>query len=478
MGSSASLRMLRSVLRGHSSNSCGIFNRPVAYVPRNFCTSPLRFGLISQKLYDVGEGTKEAEIIQWYVEEGARVEEWGKLCEVMTDKSSVDITSKHAGVIKKLHAEKDKIVQVGEPLVDIEVEGLEDGQTGDVENEVGELDKGDGAESAEAPQESKNALESTESSGEKESAKTEGKYAALATPAVRGLLKEHGIATEDIQGSGKDGRVMKEDVLNHISTRESGTPGKPVLHRPLSLDTKQTETPQRLTPVQNQMFKTMTTSLTIPHFLYSDTINVTRLSALRARLNASRDANTTPKLSYMPFVVKAVSVALNQYPLLNSRVDVFTDSAKPKLLMRSNHNIGVAMDTPAGLLVPVIKSVNARSIVSIANEMMRLSELGQSGKLGTSDLSGGTITVSNVGSIGGDVVAPIIVEGQVAIMGMGKVKAMPIFSDDGVTVQRAEMMGMSWSADHRVVDGATMARAARVVQELLEDPSKMLLELT
>ena len=200
--------------------------------------------------------------------------------------------------------------------------------------------------------------------------------------------------------------------------------------------------------------------------------SVTRLAAARKSLN---EKGTSPKLSFLPFAIKAVSLALYKYPILNAKVDTTSNPQKPQLVMRSIHNIGIAMDTPGGLVVPVIKNVDARSIASIAEEISRLAELGQKGKLSTADFSGGTITVSNIGSIGGDVVAPIIVEGQVAIMGMGKVKTVPVFGKDSQTVERADVMGMSWSADHRVVDGATGAAFLQTVKSLLEEPLRMMI---
>ena len=486
---SSSLRLLRSVVHPAPISVVYKHPTPLLSIRRSFHRLRPLNALISQKLYDVGEGTKEAEIIQWYVQEGAHVEEWGKLCEVATDKSTVDITSRHAGVVKKLHHEKDSIVQVGQALLDLEVEDEEriDPETEEVkdgdaamDNEAEETGSEEAAKEPEPEKETTNKESTAEGQEPAPTAvpQAKGKYASLATPAVRGMLKEHGITIENVQGTGRDGRVLKEDVQRFLSERDSGVAPHITTRPPASADAKQVETPQRLTPVQTQMFKTMTASLSIPHFLYSDTINITQLSVLRKRLNDARDPATTPKLSFLPFVMKAVSLALYKYPILNARVDTSSNPQKPQLIMRGNHNIGVAMDTPGGLLVPVVKNVNALSITSIAQELGRLSELGRVGKLSNADLSGGTITVSNIGSIGGDVVAPIIVEGQLAIMGMGKVKATPVFSDDGESIERAEMMGASWSADHRVVDGATMARAAKVVQGLLEEPAKMMIEMT
>lgn len=440
---------------------------------------------------DIGEGVKEVQIIQWFVEEGATVEEWAPLCEVQSDKASVDITSKFAGVVKKLHHERDAVVQVGDPLLDIEAEGEDDAEPEqedgseerDVEQETTKEDVA--VEETQTPEfgTTKTAEDKPPPSPSKEepsTPKSTGKHSNLATPAVRGLLKQHDLDITHIEGTGKDGRVTKEDVHKHLEQqkqpKQSEQPAQYTPPASPGVDAKQEEKQQKLTTIQSAMFKSMTKSLNIPHFLYSDSINITSLASMRAGLNTRRQ-DGVPKLSYMPFVIKAVSVALNQYPLLNARIDL-SDSAKPKLMMRTNHNIGIAMDTPNGLLVPVIKTVNARSIMSIAHELNKLAEKGAAGKLSGEDLSGGTITVSNIGNIGGGVLAPVIVEGQLAIMGMGKIKATPVFAADGKTIERADMLSTSWSADHRVVDGATMARMATLVQNYLEHPEAMLVDLS
>ncbi|KAL8956840.1 MAG: hypothetical protein Q9183_006208, partial [Haloplaca sp. 2 TL-2023] len=235
-----------------------------------------------------------------------------------------------------------------------------------------------------------------------------------------------------------------------------------------------TETSIALTPIQSQMFKTMTRSLSIPHLLYADELDITALSRLRQTLNTK-----TPdrKLSYLPFIVKAVALALQKHPLLNSRIDDQTDPARPRLIMRPQLNIGVAMDTPQGLLVPNIKSVTDLSIIEISAEIQRLSALAQQAKLAPQDLTGGTFTVSNIGSIGGTYVSPVIASGnEVAILGLGKKRVVPSFGDDG-ELRRKEVMNFSWSADHRVVDGATVARCAESVRAVVERVEEMVVEL-
>jgi 2-oxoisovalerate dehydrogenase E2 component (dihydrolipoyl transacylase) len=230
------------------------------------------------------------------------------------------------------------------------------------------------------------------------------------------------------------------------------------------------------------MFKTMTRSLNIPHFLYSDEIDFTDLVQLRRRLNkvlsksAEPDSNGVAKLSYLPFIIKAVSMALFKYPILNARVDIDPSTSKPTLAYRTQHNIGVAMDTPQGLLVPVIKDVANLNVLSIARELVRLQALAHAGKLSPQDMSGGTITVSNIGNIGGTYLSPVVVEREVAILGIGRMRTVPAF-DEHDNVVKKEICNFSWSADHRVVDGATLARAAQVVRGIVEEPDVMVMHL-
>ena len=310
-----------------------------------------------------------------------------------------------------------------------------------------------------------------------------GKYAALATPAVRGLLKELSIDISQVTGSGRDGRVLKDDVHKFAATRDFSLQQSSASTSPSSYDTtsSQRETRIPLTPIQSQMFKIMTRSLSIPHFLYADEIDFSRLLTLRQRLNIL--SSTTQKLSYLPFVIKAVSIALSEFPILNSRVEAPPPEAcddnktdPPQLILREGINIGVAMDTPQGLLVPVIKDVPSLSILKIASQITHLQSLALSSKLSASDLTGGTFTISNIGSIGGTYVSPIIVSNEVAILGIGKAREIPAFGNNGEVVRKT-VSNFSWSADHRIVDGATVARAGERVKTLIEDPGFMLVRM-
>ncbi|KAK0115374.1 hypothetical protein ONS96_013832 [Cadophora gregata f. sp. sojae] len=450
---------------------------------RNFSASARALAIKPFLLADIGEGIRECEVIQWFVAPEARVEEWDKLCEVQSDKASVEITSRFAGVIKKLHYEAGDMAKVGKPLVDIDIQGeiKEEDLEALTEPGTGEESQTQTEKSPHTPANESKSIPDVSSPAEKTSP-PKGKHASLATPAVRHLTKDLDVKIEDVNGTGRDGRVLKEDVYQFAkdrdsapTSRSSSQPSPP----PASSSGPQTETITQLSNTQHQMFKTMTKSLNIPHFLYADEIDFSGLSELRARLNrglVKSPVNEVSKLSFLPFIIKAVSMSLDRYPTLNARVDVDPSSSKPALVMRSQHNIGVAMDTPNGLIVPVIKNVSSLNIISIAAELNRLQSLAQAGKLSTQDLSGGTITVSNIGSIGGTYVSPVIVEKEVAILGVGKTRTIPAFDATGQLVQK-QVCNFSWSADHRVIDGATMARAAEVVRSFVEDPDSMVIHL-
>ncbi|THW28669.1 CoA-dependent acyltransferase [Aureobasidium pullulans] len=391
-------------------------------------------------LADIGEGTRECQIIQWFVQPGARVEQFDKLCEVQSDKTASDITSPFDGVIKKLYYEADDMALVGKVTSQVPQKEAPQHQT---------------------PQQEPQSAEREEVQGPLGKIRHHDK--GLATPAVRHLIKELNVKVEDIDGSGKDGRVLKEDVHRHVSQDSQ----KPV-QQEIAKDQK-----KPLTPVQTAMFKTMTRSLTIPHFLYSSTVDTGSLNRFRVKINSTREAGN--KLSPLPFILKAISMAMGRHPLLNAWLDT-SDPKKPELSYKASHDFGIAVDTSSGLLVPVVRNVESQSVASIAEQIKVVSSKAREGKLGPKDLQGPTFSVSNIGSIGGGVVAPIIVEPQVAIVGVGRAKVVPGFDEQGNVVKKEEMV-LSWSADHRVVDGAECARCAERVNWYLQNMEAWVLEM-
>lgn len=308
------------------------------------------------------------------------------------------------------------------------------------------------------------------------------KNSSLASPAVRRILNEKNISLSDVKGSGKHGYVLKDDVEKHIHTQAGladATPSPSFFNTSRDSNRERKDRRVILSPIQNQMFQSMSRSLSIPHFLYSQIVDLTAVTRLREQLSNNpsplpqlQDGDMSAvKLTLLPFILKALSQALTAYPALNSVLDTESDPKQPQFILKSSHNIGLAVDTPKGLLVPVIRDVQDHSIVSLSMEISRLSTLAKAGKLGPDDMKEGTIVVSNIGSIGGHTVAPVILAPMTAILAIGKVEQVPAFQKDkngNEQVVKRNRAVLSWSADHRVLDGATVARCSQKVVSLLE----------
>ncbi|RFU28943.1 hypothetical protein B7463_g7389, partial [Scytalidium lignicola] len=457
-------------------------------------------------LADIGEGITECQIMEWFVKPGDRVEQFDKICEVQSDKASVEITSRFDGVIKTLHYDTDDMAIVGKPLIDIDIheaeetEGehsVENTQTTEhaeelLENNIqasaGPLESQLQSRSSadlEMPSDLSSSLAPAISSDLHTPPPTQ-KCSAIATPGVRHLINRLNLDITDIPGTGRDGRVRKEDVEKYMALQQpKAIPTDTSRIFPASLLKAPGEIKTvPLTPVQNQMFKTMTRSLRIPHFLYTHPVDLTAVNNLRKGANNIRGtlptamistspSDATAKLTALPFIMKALSLAFQQFPQINAHLDVETNPNKPTLHHYSSHNFGLAVDTPQGLLVPVIRNVQDHSILTLAEEINRVSKLAKDGKLTPEDFKGATFTMSNIGSIGGGVVSPVIVAPMVGILGVGRMRTVPVLQShdregEGSWGSREEVV-LSWSADHRVLDGATVARCAELVGGLLRD---------
>lgn len=314
---------------------------------------------------------------------------------------------------------------------------------------------------------------------------------SIATPAIRHLLKKHNLSISDIVGTGKGGRVLKEDVELFISEfRSQPSPKISVTgSEPRSPGLGTTSTGEdrlkQLSPVENQMFKVMTSSLSIPHFQYTHSVDLTAFMNSRTRLlginaNSSgrtidQSCNQKSKLTPLAFILKALSQVFTHFLELNSHLDISADSNNPTLTLKASHDFGIAVDTPRGLLVPVIRQVQSYSVLTLAAEIKRISMLAREGQLKPEDFQNATFSISNIGSIGAcGAVHPIIVAPMVGILGIGGILDVPAFSTDRTTgleqIIKAKKAVLSWSADHRVIDGATIARAAEMLATLLNDP--------
>ncbi|OZB42646.1 MAG: dihydrolipoamide acetyltransferase [Alishewanella sp. 34-51-39] len=423
-------------------------------------------------LPDIGEGIVECEIVDWLVAEGDTIAEDQPVCDVMTDKALVQIPAKYAGVVSKLYYAKGDIAKVHAPLFAIrrQGEGVALGSDRDLTPKVARAPVASGSDHDLTP---KVAARPTAS----DSAAAKGSK-ALASPAVRRLARELGVDLQRVPGSGDKGRVYKEDVRafaqgTPVAAPAAATSGSDHDLTPKVQDAKPaTNRVEPIRGIKAAMARQMAESVSsIPHFTYCEEIDLTDLIALRLQLK-DQYAKQGVKLTMMPFFMKALSLAINEFPVMNSQ----PNADCTELTYFSAHNIGVAVDSKIGLLVPNVKGCELKSILEIAAELTRLTDAAREGRVSPADLKGGTITISNIGAIGGTVATPIINKPEVAIVALGKVQALPRFAANGQVVAR-QLMQVSWSGDHRIIDGGTIARFTNLWKQYLEQPSSMLLSL-
>ncbi|MGP4843483.1 dihydrolipoyllysine-residue acetyltransferase [Marinobacter sp. 1Y8] len=411
-------------------------------------------------LPDIGEGIVECEVVEWRVAEGDEIEEDQPVVDVMTDKAMVEITAPKAGRVTQLYYQKETLAKVHSPLFAFIPRDRDDAPAPAAKQAA----PSKSAETAQAPT--------------SKSTSPNDRQRIPASPAVRRLVREHELTLANIDGSGKDGRVLKADILAHLE--------KPADTAKTSQSTDSTATRSRRAPQQNQevriepirgmqaaMAKRMVQSAsTIPHFNFSEDIDVTDLLALRQQLKPEAEARST-RLTLMPFIMKAMALAVQEFPILNSRIndDVTEIHYQPQC------NIGMAVDSKIGLIVPNVKGVEQLTLLEVADEVARLTEAAREGRVSQEDLKGGTITISNIGALGGTYAAPIINPPEVAIVALGRTQKLPRFDANGQVVERS-IMSISWAGDHRIIDGGTIARFNNLWKSYLESPQSMLLHLS
>ncbi|RPJ62067.1 MAG: 2-oxo acid dehydrogenase subunit E2 [Acidobacteria bacterium] len=388
--------------------------------------------LFEFKLPDIGEGVVEGEIVKWLVGDGESVREDQPLVEVMTDKATVEIPSPVAGKVTKRHGQEGGTISVGAVLVEIETgNGTPKQQAKSVEREM-----------AVPVRRAQHAMD------------------VLATPAVRRLARERGIDLTKVKGSGPAGRITLEDLSQHQPEAE-----KPEAAVQTSTPVESEETlPYR--GLRRKIGERMITSkTTAPHYTYVEEVDVSELSRVRSIYNEMSGG----RLTYLPFIIKAVVEGLRKYPLLNSSLD----EENGVIRVKHYYNIGIATATEDGLIVPVIKEADQKSVLDLAKEIARLSDAAKAGKIKVEELKGGTFTITSLGSLGGLMATPIINYPEVAILGLHKISPRPVVKDNQIVVR--EMMNLSISLDHRVVDGAIAAQFVAHVRMYLENPGLLAL---
>ncbi|WP_032094258.1 MULTISPECIES: dihydrolipoyllysine-residue acetyltransferase [unclassified Alteromonas] len=447
-------------------------------------------------LPDIGEGIVECEIVKWNVQEGDSIEEDQAVVEVMTDKAVVEIPAKNAGIVHKLYYAQGEIAAVHSPLFALSVEGAEVREQAPANAKASDSNS---AASAKPTSSNANAQSGSKAVERENDTKwKDGDFEppisipgkVLASPAVRRIAREKDIDLLNVSGSGKKGRILKSDVLTSVSASASASSsessqsvsGKDATSTAASAKESSTSAVQntvtgstrveKVRGIQSAMAKQMAASVyTIPHFTVSDEVVMDNLIALRTNLKPEFEKKEV-KLSFMPFFVKAMSLALTEFPVINSQLN----DEGTELTYFDDHNIGFAVDSKIGLLVPNIKGVQHLSLLDIAVQMQHIIDQARAGRVSGEHLKGGTISISNIGAIGGITATPVINKPEAAIVALGKTQKLPRFdADDNVIAQH--IMAVNWSGDHRIIDGATMVRFNNLWMSYLTSPEKMLMHL-
>ena len=435
-------------------------------------------GKFTFNLPDIGEGIAEAEIVAWHVKVGDRVEEDGKIADVMTDKATVEMESPVSGMVISVAGAEGDMIAIGSPLVVIETEGDDAGaeepvpaperapkpQEPAVSSEVetpAPHSKTAQAEPVEAVSQTQESNPSTSSGQAVAGAHSHSKV--LASPAVRARAAELGIDLAQVKPA-EDGRVRHSDLDAFLSYNAAGG------FRPAGA--KGADQTVKVMGLRRRIAENMAASKrSIPHFSYVEECDVTALEEMRAQLNSAR--GNRPKLTMLPLLITAICRTLPDFPMLNARYD---DEAGVVQRYGAVH-LGMATQTDGGLMVPVIRDAQDKNLWQLASEIVRLAEAARSGSAKSEELSGSTLTITSLGPLGGVATTPVINRPEVAIIGPNRIVERPMFVPDGMGGERIEkrkLMNVSISCDHRVVDGWDAASFVQAIKRLIETPVLLL----
>ncbi|WAC24247.1 dihydrolipoamide acetyltransferase family protein [Blastomonas sp. SL216] len=414
-------------------------------------------------LPDIGEGIAEAEIVAWHVKIGDRVEEDGRIADMMTDKATVEMESPVSGIVTRVAGAEGDVIAIGSMLVEIEIEGEAGGDAPAAEStpapapapEVIEAETPKApqvavAAPAAAPAPAAPKAEAVEPSRPAQSGSEAGDK-VLASPVVRQRARDLGIDLAKVRPA-EGARIRHADLdayLNYGGTRAG--PGRAA------------DEEIRVIGMRKRIAQNMAESKRhIPHFTYVEEIDVTKMEDMRGEMNASR--GNRPKLTALPILIAAICKTLREYPMLNARYD---DEANVVTRFGAVH-LGIATQTDAGLMVPVLRGAESLSVWDMASEIARLADAARSGKAKSEELSGSTLTLTSLGPLGGIATTPVINRPEVAIIGPNKIVERPMVVDGTVVIRK--MMNLSISCDHRVVDGYDAASFVQALKRRIETP--------
>lgn len=422
------------------------------------------------KLPDIGEGIHEGEIVKWFVKAGDTVKEDDILLEVQNDKAVVEIPAPVDGTVKEVKVSEGTVAVVGDVLITFDIEG--DAPAGEEE----------APEQPKAEEKTEDIQEDVKADGPRD-VQIHKSERVIAMPSVRKYAREKGVDIREVTGSGDNGRVLKEDIdafangetpqaETTTEKTESVAPAAAAKTeiKPYESATPELETREKIRGIRKAISKAMVNSKhTAPHVTLMDEVDVTKLVALRKEFKQIA-ADQGVKLTYLPFVVKALTAAAKAFPAINASID----DVNEEIVYKNYYNIGIAADTDNGLVVPVVKDADRKSIYALATNINELAGKAREGKLAGDDMKGGSITITNIGSAGGQWFTPVINHPEVAILGIGRIAEKAVVKNGEIVA--APVLALSFSFDHRLIDGATAQNALNMVKRLLEDPALLMME--
>ncbi|WP_107837816.1 dihydrolipoamide acetyltransferase family protein [Metasolibacillus meyeri] len=429
------------------------------------------------RLPDIGEGIHEGEIVKWFVKAGDQVKEDDILCEVQNDKAVVEIPSPVEGTVEEVLVAEGVVAVVGDILIRFDAPGYEDLKLKGDEHAAEATTEAQVQATAEAGQ-------PVEKAPVEETAKVEDNKRIIAMPSVRKYAREKGVDIRTVVGSGKNGRVLKEDIEKFLAggqevvaepaqaveeTTVEATVEAPQV-APVVLEGDFPETREKMSGIRKAIAKAMVHSKqTAPHVTLMDEVDVTALVAHRKKFK-DMAAEKGVKLTYLPYVVKALIATLREFPEFNRSLD----DATQEVIQKHYYNIGIAADTEKGLLVPVIKHADRKSLFAISNSINDLAVKAREGKLAPQEMKGASMSITNIGSAGGQWFTPVINHPEVAILGIGRIAEKPVIKNGEIVA--APVLALSLSFDHRMIDGATGQNALNYLKRLLSEPDLLLME--
>lgn len=458
---------------------------PAAAAPQAAAPAATGGGTTNVKLPELGEGVTEGELVKWTVNVGDTVKADQTVAEIMTDKATVEVPTPVAGVVKELKFKKGDVIKVESVILTLSGAA---GATAAAPAPAAHAN-GNGAHApapkaapTPAPQMTASAAVAAAAGGIYPPV---AESRVLATPATRRLAREMGVDINTMTGSGLAGRVTREDVLSAkggqakaaVSTGAGATSaGTPTMNFPkpeYKSTNAQLEERVDLIGIRKKIAQNMQMSKAIiPHFTLMDEADVTQLVALRESLKDYAEKNGT-KITYLPFAMKALIATIKEFPQFNASID----DANSQIVYKKYFNIGFAADTPNGLVVPVIKNADQKTILEISKEILDLSKRARDGKLKPDEMKGATITITNIGSVGGTYATPIINHPEVAILGMYKMSDKPVLNKDG-SIGFIKSMNYTITADHRLIDGAVAANFLKSFFAKIQNPGVMMMGMS